>query len=94
MCEKGIIEVTASSVKFNNSDPSIVLKNEGSCWIYEGVKNSWIQFDFKTWSVSLMFYSLGSYYGPKSWKIEGSNDTNTFKLIDDIQIRQNHTKRW
>ena len=37
---------------------------------------------FKTRSISLKSYSLRSYRGPKSWKIEGSNDMNTFTLID------------
>ena len=58
------------------------MKNDDSCWISKDEKNSWIQFDFKTRSVSLKSYSLRSKYGPKSWKIEGSNDMNTFTLID------------
>ena len=81
LCENGIIEVTASSV-YNNNTPSNVLKIDNSYWWSENVKNSWIQFDFKTRSVSLKSYSLRSYRGPKSWKIEGSNDMNTFTLID------------
>jgi hypothetical protein len=76
----GLIDVIASSVgggSINN-----VLKNDDSYWWSENVKNSWIQFDFKTRSISLKSYSLRSRYGPKSWKIEGSNDMNTFTLID------------
>ena len=77
----GLIDVIASSVNYGNT-PSNVLKIDNSYWWSENDKNSWIQFDFKTRSVSLKSYSLRSYYGPKSWKIEGSNDMNTFTLID------------
>ena len=58
------------------------MKNDDSCWYSNNEKNSWIQFDFKTRSISLKSYSLRSCNGPKSWKIEGSNDMNTFTLID------------
>ena len=81
LCNNGIIEVTASSF-IDGYVPSNVLKDDNSDWVSEDVKNSWIQIDFKTRSVSLESYSLRSYWGPKSWKIEGSNDMNTFTLID------------
>ena len=80
LCNSDIIEVTASSF-IDHYVPSNVLKDHG-IWISEDVKNSWIQFDFKTRSISLKSYSLRSSRGPKSWKIEGSNDMNTFTLID------------
>ena len=78
----GAIEVTASSIWDDDYVPINVLKNDDSDWWSKDVKNSWIQFDFKSRSISLKSYSLRSYRGPKSWKIEGSNDMNTFILID------------
>ena len=81
LSNNGIIEVTASSI-YKDYVACNALKDDNSEWISQNVKNSWIQIDFKTRSVSLKSYSLRSYCGPKSWKIEGSNDMNTFTLID------------
>ena len=78
----GLIDVIASSVNSSGYIVNNVLKNDDSRWKSNNEKNSWIQFDFKTRSISLKSYSLRSCNGPKSWKIEGSNDMNTFTLID------------
>ena len=86
----GTIEVTASSIIDDNRVPINVFKKDNSCWYSNNVKNSWIQFDFKTRSISLKSYSLRScYIGPKCWKIEGSNDMDTFILIDQRNNNNN-----
>ena len=86
LIQSGLIQITASSD--NGNIPNNVLKNDNSYWISNNVQNSWIQFDFKSTVISLVSYSLRSAYEPKSWKIEGSNDSINFTLIDQ---RSNNT---
>ena len=84
LADSNEVEVTASSVDCNLPDPKNVLRNDCSRWHSKNLPNTWIQFDFKTRKVSITSYSMNDYYVRiKSWKVEGSKDGSTFKIIDN-----------
>lgn len=52
-------------------------------------KDGWVEFDFKLFKVDIFSYTIRStpyeankYHHPKSWKIVGSNDRNSWDIID------------
>ena len=58
------------------------MKNDDSGWQSDITKNSWIKYDFKQYKILLKSYDIRSCYGPKSFKVEGSNDDSNWSLLD------------
>jgi hypothetical protein len=87
--EKGIVNITSSS---DARSKCWEVANYGwnDYWASKDVPNSWICFDFKEKSVSLQHYTLKSNnyrYFCIEWVIEGSNDGNTWKVLDNRNAR-------
>ena len=89
--DKGIVNVTASSVHSDHSQPkNAVDLTTDSCFWSESKPNSWICYDFKERRVIPTSYSVMSMGGgpgwnhAKSWVIEVSNDgtENSWTIID------------
>ena len=77
---ENLIDIEASSILRGNLYQ--LLNKDLKSWMSKDIKNSWIQFDFKSKYISLKSYLISSFHGPKSWKIEGSNDLKSFILLD------------
>jgi hypothetical protein len=86
--EKGIIEITCSSSQYNHCW-NVVDYNGNGFWHTTNLPQSWIQFDFKEWIVSLTHYSLksdgcgGNHL--LQWELIGSKDGNTWVVLDREQ---------
>ena len=88
--EKGIIQVTASSMQAQHYMPKeVVSLAECSVFFTRSEENSWICFDFKDRRVSPTNYSIRSIYDGgcgsnnlKSWTIEGSSDGQSWVVLD------------
>ena len=85
--DKGIIEVTASSVHDGLPQNLVDLETD-SIFASKDQENTWVCYNFKHLGVIPMSYSIRTYgYGPgnwhlKSWVIEVSNDGNSWMEID------------
>ena len=91
--DKGIIDISGNrdvtiSDTFYVSFSSLVDFNYSkNCYKSENKPNSFIQFDFKNHKISVSAYSIKSSNLPgpsllKSWVIEGSDDSNSWTVID------------
>lgn len=88
------VDVTASSSEGSRS-PKVVVQKGGTggflgCYFNsKNMSNSWICFNFKQHKVIPKAYSIRTIRGhpntfyPKSWVIEGSNDNNSWEIIDE-----------
>lgn len=89
--EKGIINITSSSVQSNHEARHLCDFNNlgrSSMWSPNGVNNATVTFDFKEKKVKLSSYSfhtpsVSTHDYPKSWLIECSNDANNWDVVDD-----------
>lgn len=85
------IKITASSVDRYNEQPenAIDFDNINSYYSSKNIPNSWLKIDFGEHRVIATDYTLRScnwnehYSHPKSWVIEGSNDNNSWEIIDE-----------
>lgn len=90
---KGAIEneinVTSSSVLYNNIPQNVLHFNTNEEFYAEDGKNNWICFEFKNHKIIPNKYSVISYDGgtnsrhPKSWVIQGSNDNENWDTISE-----------
>ena len=87
--DKGIVNVTASSVRDSSYSPkhAVDLGNQHSYYSSNNESQSWICYDFKERCVipksySVRAYSRGSGFTPMSWVIEVSNDGKAWTEID------------
>ena len=77
--KKGIVEVSASSCHSNSAVERVVDLGTNSVFCSNNLPNSWLRYDFKGRRVSVVSYSIRSYYyrtggaHPKSWVVEVSN---------------------
>jgi hypothetical protein len=68
-------------------------------WYSKNVTNSWIQFDFREWQISMREYTLKAHGDCnrechfRQWKIEGSNDLSKWEMLDERAINE-MTKGW
>lgn len=86
--ENHVVTISASSSK--HSMPYMVANPDFTdCWMSQNRDDQWIQFDFQNRQIMLQNYTLKTHkYSSgschlKSWKIEGSNDTNNWELLDE-----------
>jgi hypothetical protein len=83
--ERGVIEITCSSNSRKHCW-DVVNYDWNNYWFTNDSPNSWIQFDFKDWVVSLTHYSLKSDgdngWHLLKWEVCGSQDGNTWILLD------------
>lgn len=80
---KGIVNITASSTL--TKQPHRVADREWtSYWSSKNEPNSWIMYDFKNKVVCPTHYSLRctEWGWPKKWKLSGSNDGQTWTILD------------
>jgi hypothetical protein len=88
--KKRIVNITSSG---DGSNKCWQVANYGwnDSWYSSDAPNSWICFDFKENYVSLQHYTLKSHEGYLDffieWVIEGSNDGNTWKVLDNRNTR-------
>jgi hypothetical protein len=86
--EKGLVEITCSS-NYRNHCWDVVNYDWNNYWHTNDSANSWIQFDFKDWVVSLTHYSLKSdgYISNHllKWELSGSTDCNRWVVLDQRQ---------
>ena len=75
------IRVKSSSTESGECECLLVV--DSSYWRSHNIKNSWVQFDFLSRSVELEGYTMSSYNGPVSWRVEGSNNMIDFETIDN-----------
>ena len=86
--DKGAVEITASSVWDNTSTfhpKNAADLGTGSFFCSKNEPNSWICYDFKKLRVTPKRYSVRTHSGsgfPRSWKVEGSEDGNTWITLD------------
>ena len=83
--EKGVVEVTASSLDDGKAE-SVVELGTNSSFYSEDVPDSWICYDFKGQRVTPMSYSIVgcSDESPRSWVLEVANDRSegSWEVID------------
>ena len=88
------INVTSSSIHGNfeeNLPKNVVLfENQSKRFISANEPNSWLCFDFKDHQVILTEYTIKTsclfeknMRHPRSWVIEGSNDNNSWEILDE-----------
>ena len=84
--EKGIVEVTASSVTCSLEPKHAVELGSDSEFCSRGTEDSWLCYDFKGGRrVTPTSYSIRSYqddYRPKPWVLEVSNDGCSWQPVD------------
>ena len=84
--DKGIVEVTASSVYASNYErKNAVDLGTDSQFSSKNEPNSWIRYDFKERRVAPTSYSVRTHSGseyPKSWVFEASNDGKNWTVLD------------
>ena len=88
--EKGVIEVTASSIETRHFAPKdVVSQKESSVFFTTSAEHSWICYDFKSRRVFPTSYCIRSIYDGglgssnlKSWAFEGSNDGQSWCVLD------------
>ena len=86
--EKEAVSVTSSSLFNPSKYPLINVVQEDGDWASGSNGDGWLKFDFKENRVLINSYSLRSnskYWSaqPKSWKVEGSNDDQTWETLDE-----------
>ena len=97
-----LLNITASSISksnYGNSnfDPSNVILYDDQKKVYmsENVPNSWICFDFRNNLIVPTEYTIKSSSTPsnsskpKSWVIEGSNDSNNWEITEKFLKKKN-----
>ncbi|KAK8870689.1 hypothetical protein M9Y10_008576 [Tritrichomonas musculus] len=84
------IKITSSSTYWDHSPRNAVLYDDHSKYFFsQNQENSWICFDFKKYKIIPKNYSVKSHDNlpnnchPRSWVIEGSNDNNTWEIVDE-----------
>lgn len=92
--DKGVVEVTTSSDRQNDSSRKAKFavefdnRNGWFCTAKDNENNMWLQYDFKEKKVRPTHYAIRSkpYNSgdrhPRFWVIEGSNDGNEWKTLD------------
>ena len=89
---KGILEIKVSSLGVRcvyKPEEVINSEFEGE-WSSENINNSWFLINFKDKKVDVRGYSIKTYNGStngthlKSWKLEGSNDEETWIKLDEV----------
>ena len=88
--KKGVVVVTASGVHGNSGVHKVVDLRTNSVFCSTNLPGSWLRYDFQRKRVTVVSYTLRSYYyreggsHPKSWVLEVSNDgtDGTWTIID------------
>lgn len=86
-----IIKVEASSINDNFYIPENVLQLDKECYFHsKNIENSYIIFNFGKFKLLLTHYSISSrkFHGNselRNWKIQGSNDHQTWKTLDKVE---------
>jgi hypothetical protein len=87
----GVIVITASGTQRNQCH-QVADHNWNDYWYSTNVENSWIQFDFKTRSVSLTNYTIKSDGDSVDhllhWSIDGSNDLVSWAKLDHRETNE------
>ena len=73
------INITASSTGSGRVNDTLT----GSYWFSKNEVNSWIKYDFKSNRIILKSYEIQSGWGPKSIRIELSNDDHNWIVVDN-----------
>ena len=89
--ENQIVDVTALSFNDQSLHPNNVVDSDSiDSYFYSSDSNSWVCFDFKNRKVKPTHYSIRSFkhgdagwFHTQNWCIEGSNDKNNWKLLDN-----------
>jgi hypothetical protein len=97
--ESNSISLRCSSVLSSSYHSNNLLIFNEKYWVSEDESNPWICFKFNTKKIILsgyLFRSLhdNSYFNPKSWKLEASNDNSNWILIDNQVNRDWVTREW
>lgn len=84
------VTITSSSSYTGTSGPlNVILYNEPlKCFVSKNGSNNWIKFEFKNHRVKPTSYTIKSRENarcshPKSWVIEGSNDDESWEILDE-----------
>lgn len=88
----GQVEVSSSStsVRSVSKIEEVIAERSGGEWASNNEENSWIEFNFKDHSVLLTAYTIQTFSGDtgnmhmKSWKLEASNDGDTWTKLDEV----------
>jgi hypothetical protein len=87
--EKGIVEVSASSIYWSDCPLSVVVDFNSSSrgFATNNVANSWIRINFKTNRIKPTHYSIrsrtdGGGHHLRSWVVEGSNNEENWVNLD------------
>jgi hypothetical protein len=89
--EKSLVEITCSS---NGHERcwDVVNYSSNHDWHTQNFSNSWIQFDFKDWLVSVTHYALKSRehdsHDPLQWTLNGSMDGKTWTILDSQNTQE------
>lgn len=93
--ENGIVEITSSAVEGSGFEPHLAIDFKNKNYFHSGYSNKegfyWLCYDFKEKKVKPSHYSVRSYadcsnsYNIVNWNIEGSNDGETWKVLDSRQ---------
>jgi hypothetical protein len=91
------VSLRCSSI--DEGQPDNFFHYDDSFWFSQNLLNSWICIKFNAKKIYLSGYLLRSYYGssfvnPKTWKLEASNDSVHWFLIDEQNNRNWVTKDW
>lgn len=86
----GAVSVVASSIGYG--DPSALVDRSGNKFWTSNTPNSWVSFQFPG-KLNCNYYSIKSRSGdsdyyPRNWKLQGSNDGNSW---DDLDVQVNNT---
>lgn len=90
--DKGIVIATSSSIQGSSFLPKFAMDFDinSNYFHTNDEEHSWLQYDFQKRKVFPTHYSIrsrstSSGYRPKSWIIEGSNDSKNWKTLDSRQ---------
>ena len=89
VCDKGIVDVTASTINYNQPKNVVDLASD-AFFQTKNQPNQWLKYDFKEKKVRPTHYSMKSRTdnceggSPENWVIEGSNSNldNDWKILD------------
>ena len=87
--EKGVVNVTSSSVYYSGAEANNAVDLEGeSYFISKDEVDTWICYDFKQWRVAPTSYTIKTYssgtgwHHLKSWVFEVSHDGDSWETVD------------
>jgi hypothetical protein len=85
--EENPFSVSSSSSFYSLFKPENIFHYNDLCWFSNDESNSWILITFTSKKILLSGYLFRSFYdasysNPKSWKVERSNDEESWTLID------------